>query len=117
VALRDGRSDVLELDVSDGSDPAVVRATGEVDVMASACLRPAPARLVGAGRPLVVDLRGVRVMGPSGIGVLVGAHRLARSSGLAFTLRRSSPTVARLLETSGVLSMVAMERNPPCPAP
>jgi stage II sporulation protein AA (anti-sigma F factor antagonist) len=49
-------------------------------------------------------------MDASGIGVLVGAQRLAREIGATFTIRRPSPAVERLLKLTGVLRVVRVER-------
>jgi anti-sigma B factor antagonist len=110
MSVGDDESDGLDLEVcEEGSGTAVVRATGEVDVMTAGRLRSALAHLVREGRNLVVDLRGVRFMDASGIGALVGAQRLARHTGVTLTLRRPSPGVARLLKVTGALRTVPVE--------
>jgi anti-sigma B factor antagonist len=114
MTLCDEVSDILDLEVSEDSGLAVLRATGEVDVASSGCLRSTLARLLGAGRDLVLDLQGVRFMDASGIGVLFGAHRLARNLGVRFSLRGPSPAVAKLLKLTGALRVVPIEPDVSC---
>jgi anti-sigma B factor antagonist len=110
MGLCDEKPDELDLEVSEeGPGTAVVRATGEVDLLTAGRLRCALAHLVQQGRHLVVDLRGVRFMDASGIGALVGAQRLARDAGLTLTLRRPTPGVAKLLTLTGALLAVPVE--------
>jgi anti-anti-sigma factor len=102
-------SGLLELSVADHIDKVVVLAVGEVDVLSSGNLRRQVAELVAAGRDLVLDLRGVTFMDASGIGVLLGAHRMARACGLRFALQSPSPALRRVLEISGVSRVLPFE--------
>jgi anti-anti-sigma factor len=106
---RDEERDVLRLEVSEDSGRAVVRASGEVDLDSSSALRAALARLLVAGRHIVLDLSGVTFIDASGIGVLVGARRSAVRSGLTLALRRPSPVVKKVLEVTSVLRFIPVE--------
>lgn len=71
---------------------------GRLDVAAAADVRIALAEAVDAGTgDLVLDLAGLEAVDPTGLGVLVGAHRRAGRSGRQLVLRDASPAAARLL--------------------
>lgn len=71
---------------------------GRLDVTAAADVRLALDEAVAAGSgDLVLDLAGVEAVDPTGLGVLVGAHRKAGRSGRTLVLRDVSPAAARLL--------------------
>lgn len=71
---------------------------GRLDVVAAADVRLALADAVAEGSgDLVLDLAGVQAVDPTGLGVLVGAHRRAGRSGRTLVLRDVSPAAARLL--------------------
>lgn len=71
---------------------------GRLDVAAAADVRLALDEAVAAGSgDLVLDLAGVEAVDPTGLGVLVGAHRKAGRSGRTLVLRDVSPAAARLL--------------------
>jgi anti-sigma B factor antagonist len=71
---------------------------GRVDAATAAGVRSAlhAAVLDGTGE-LVVDMSGVDALDAVGLGVLMGTHRLAVSSGRSLTLAGCQPRIARLL--------------------
>lgn len=71
---------------------------GRLDVAAAADVRLALAEAVDAGSgDLVLDLTELHAVDPTGLGVLVGAHRLAGRSGRTLVLQDVPPGVSRLL--------------------
>lgn len=71
---------------------------GRMDVVAAADLRIALAAALDHGSgDLTVDLAAVEGIDATGLGVLVGAHRLAGRSGRRLVLRDVPPAVARVL--------------------
>lgn len=75
---------LLSAVLGDGSagDPAVVVATGTLDVRTAPALRELFVELATAGRyHVVVDLDGVEVLDSTGLGVLVGAVRRVQPHG------------------------------------
>lgn len=76
----------------------VLQLRGRLDVAAAADVRLALAEAVDAGRgDLVLDLAALEAVDATGLGVLVGAHRLAGRSGRTLVLHDVPPTVGRLL--------------------
>lgn len=72
--------------------------SGRLDVHAAADARLGLADAVDAGHgELVLDLAGLEAVDPTGLGVLVGAHRRAGRGGRTLVLRDTPPAVARLL--------------------
>ena len=76
----------------------VLALRGRLDVAAAADVRLALADAVDAGAgDLVLDLTALEAVDATGLGVLVGAHRLAGRSGRTLVLRDVPPRVGRLL--------------------
>lgn len=76
----------------------VLALLGRLDVHSAADVRLACAAAVSAGAgELVLDLSAVQTVDPTGLGVLVGAHRRAGRAGRTLVLRDVPPPVRRLL--------------------
>lgn len=72
--------------------------SGRLDVHAAADARLELADAVDAGEgDLVLDLTALEGVDPTGLGVLVGAHRRAGRAGRTLVLRDTPPSVGRLL--------------------
>ena len=86
--------------VRDGA--TVISAVGEIDVYTSGRLRSFLLPAVEAG-PVVVDLEGCEFLDVTGLGVLIGARKLARANGwdLAFAC-----TVERVLQVFRVTGLM-----------
>lgn len=71
---------------------------GRLDVAAAADVRLALAAAVEAGDgDLILDLAALDGLDPTGLGVLVGAHRRAGRSGRTLVLQDVPPGIGRLL--------------------
>ena len=76
----------------------VLALTGRLDVHAAADARLELAEAGDAGDgDLVLDLTALEAVDPTGLGVLVGAHRRAGRAGRTLVLRDTPPAVGRLL--------------------
>lgn len=92
--------DIPDLDVDGWT---VVAASGEVDVAAAPALRDRLTQLVEAGTTrLVVDLEDVVFIDSTGLGVLVGGLRRARSEGGDLRLVCTNSRILKVFEATGL---------------
>jgi anti-anti-sigma factor len=85
------------------ADIAVVSLFGEHDLSTQAELDEKLEQLVGAGKPIIVDLSQARYVDSSVLGSVVRADALARRLGLRLTLQFAPGSiVARLLEITSL---------------
>ncbi|WP_327287284.1 STAS domain-containing protein [Streptomyces sp. NBC_01198] len=92
----DGRTRVLVL-------------SGELDYGSASVLREWMGRALDAdGVHVVVDCAGLTFCDSAGLNVLVGARSIAVDRGAALTLAAVQPSVERVLEMSGVDTIVAV---------
>ncbi|MER5620321.1 STAS domain-containing protein [Streptosporangium sp. NPDC002544] len=81
----------------------VIHLHGEIDVFTSAALRERLLRALRRGaNPLILDLSGVSFFDTSGLAVLVGIQRRARSLGVTFELSAPRHQTADLLRVTGL---------------
>ena len=87
---------------------AVVRVTGEVDVITCGLLRDRLLPIVAGEdfRGLVVNLAGVRFMDSTGIGVLVGVWRRVAATTASLALAAPAPRVRSVLDTAGLTKVL-----------
>ncbi len=97
----------LDLRVQHHDDRAVVLVSGEVDLATCQQLRDVLAGLVDQGvHYLVVDLEQVSFLDSSGIGVLISVLRRIREHGGSLRLTAPTPHVRRVLELTGVTTLL-----------
>ena len=95
--------------VEDGpAGEAVVRLRGDIDLGIATRLSKYLGDLA-RGRNVVVDLRGVRFIDSSGMGVLVRARNTAMANGRDITLRNPGPNVANTLVVAGLDKVFRIE--------
>ncbi|MDF5756241.1 STAS domain-containing protein [Spongiactinospora sp. TRM90649] len=81
----------------------VIRPSGEIDIFTSHALRESLLRVLRHSKStLIVDLSGVSFCDASGLAVLVGIQRRARSMGITLALSSPRPFMARLLRITGL---------------
>ncbi|MEV4097225.1 STAS domain-containing protein [Streptosporangium saharense] len=97
--------------VAGSPKPTTVYLSGEIDIFTSAALRQ---QLVNTLRCstnlLILNLSGISFCDVSGLAVLVGARRRARSMGITLVLAAPRPFLSRLMHVTGLdrsLPMVA----------
>ncbi|MFI7703125.1 STAS domain-containing protein [Nonomuraea sp. NPDC049480] len=95
--------DTSSPDADEPSVPTIVQLTGEIDIFTSSALR---GQLLAALRHssdlLILDLSGLVFCDSSGLGVLVGVQRRARSMGITLALSTPSPYMSALLRSTGL---------------
>lgn len=83
---------------------------GRLDVHAAPDVRDVLQAAVDSGSgDLVVDLSGVELVDFTGLGVLVGADRRAKSAGRRLVLRGAEPRVLRILRRTGLHRVLSLE--------
>jgi anti-anti-sigma factor len=88
----------------------VVKVNGAIDMGNAARLQEALLDgIIGTPTKLIVDVASVRAIDPSGLDVLVGAHRRATAAGTQLVFRHPNAEVAHLLEQNGLPSATALE--------
>ncbi len=88
-------------------DRSFVYLRGEFDAYTAAALRESLAELIGTGaHHIVVDLRDLSFMSAAGLGVLVGAAKHLRREDGTLVLRFAQPDVRRLIEITGLTSVL-----------
>ena len=99
----------MEIEISDTDATAdsggwtVLTATGEIDVAAAPDLREQLVDLIEAGTTeLVVDLEGVDFIDSTGLGVLVGAVRRARSADGDVRLVCTNSRLLKVFDVTGL---------------
>src|SRR5262245_15139567 len=100
----------LEVTIVRADDAITVTIKGEIDLATSTRLNreldaaidrePAPARLR-------IDLSGVNFMDTTGVAVLLKSRRRALEVGARFSVISTSPAIKRLLEITGLASLMA----------
>ena len=92
----------LDLEQTERDGHAVVIVRGEVDLATSPQLRDTLAGLVEGPRSVIVDLDQVGFIDSTGIGVLVGGVKRARSQGGDLSLVCTQRRILKVLEITGL---------------
>ena len=93
----------LEIPDVDVEGWTVVAASGEIDVATAPALRDRLTELVEAGTAhLIVDLEDVDFLDSTGLGVLVGGVRRARSEGGDLRLVCTNTRILKVFEATGL---------------
>jgi anti-sigma B factor antagonist len=89
--------------IAAGSDCAVLRITGEVDVYTAPQLREQVVQLVNSGvRHIIADLRGVDFLDSTGLGAPVGSLKRLRSHDGSFKVVASGGPTLRIFQITGL---------------
>jgi anti-anti-sigma factor len=104
----------FSVEVSDEDGRVVVVVRGELDLATADQLEDALLPPCRAGRPTVLDVRGLDFMDSSGIRVVIAAHHAAQQEGGRLTLVRGGPRSAagRVLEISGLDDVLEIVDEP-----
>lgn len=84
---------------------AVVRVSGEIDMLTSPALREAVAAALPGRRALVLDLTAVAFLGTSGLAALIEARSAAQRDGLQLWLCCAQRAVLRPLRIAGLVEL------------
>ena len=107
-------ADILNLQVAEhGTDARVVTVTGEVDALTAPKLADVLTAQLAVARIVVANLDGVQFMSSAGLRVLFEIDELATKQDRCLRLVSNSPTVALVLETSGLREQFTVADNVP----
>lgn len=103
------RMDDLDFAVERKSEPdaTAVIVRGDVDLTTVAQLAEELHSATEERRDVVIDLAGVTFIDSTGVRALVEAYRSARQAGLQLSVRGARHWVARVLEVTGVATMLS----------
>ena len=86
-----------------GSDCALIRVGGEIDVYTAPNLREAILGLIASDvTHVIADLRGVEFLDSTGLGAIVGGHKRLRTIEGTLILAASPERIARLFRITGL---------------
>lgn len=86
-----------------GSDCALIRVAGEIDVYSAPQLRETILGLIGTGvSHVIADLRAVEFLDSTGLGAIVGGHKRLRTNEGSLVLAASPDRIVRLFRITGL---------------
>lgn len=99
---------MLECKLDQSGGVLTVYLTGEIDHHAAGQVRGRIDAQILSGAPelVVLDLSGVSFMDSSGVGLILGRHRLLQSLGGTVSIRGVSGQTAKLLRVAGIHSVL-----------
>jgi anti-sigma B factor antagonist len=105
----------LMVDARNGVEDVLISVEGEVDLATAPELEAALERALQrpGRRAVVVDLRGVEFLDPSGLSMLVRQHRLARAAARRLIVIKGPPQVQQVFELTGLSAYLTMVDEPP----
>ena len=98
----------FHVELSGPPDAPLVTVTGELDLGTAPRLRDALRALPDGLRLVELDLSGVSFIDSTALGVLLAAYKRHQTVGGEFTVIASSPVVAKVLEISGLSSLLGI---------
>lgn len=110
VRMGEQPADPLEITVEQATPTiAVVRLTGDLDMLTSPVLRDHLQPLLGpADRAVLIDLSGVDFLGSAGLAELAAANDTATRNGVRLALVATNRAVRRPLEITGLHTVFTM---------
>lgn len=98
----------VDIDVTDEAETAIVRPTGEIDIATGPVLEAKVEDLVEAGiRRCAIDLTGVEFIDSAGLQMVLASRAALRRVGGEFSVKGASPSVARILDISGMTALLS----------
>lgn len=103
----------LHIELEYSSKALVVRLKGELDHHTAEAVKARMEEAIAKGNVphVVVNLKDLKFMDSSGLGVILGRYKQITGKGGKMVLCDVSPSVYRLFEMSGLFKIVAVEDN------
>lgn len=97
-----------------GSDCALIRVAGEIDVFTASQLRETVIDLIANGvSHAIADLRGVEFLDSTGLGAIVGGHKRLRDIDGSLILAASPDRIVRLFRITGLDQAFSLYKSVP----
>ena len=108
--MLEGAGKPVQIAIKRQGRTATARLAGEFDLTAAPLVREQLDGLIDAGmQRIVIDLRGVRFLDSSGLGVLLGRYRrLSERGGSIYLVTAAEGSVRTVLEMSGVRQVMPL---------
>lgn len=90
----------MELSETQVGSAAVLSASGRIDMSTSDAFRDRVIALLGAGRPLIVDMSGVSYISSAGLRALMLGSKQAHTVGAKLALAALQPVVLEIFQIS-----------------
>ena len=101
--------DIIDIEIRYSDDLVAVTVSGELDVSNAAWLDDTLHHAIENGAAeVIVDLAALTFMDSAGLSVLEDAHTRLHVSGGTLSILNPTPRVARLLEITGLLSLLSI---------
>jgi anti-sigma B factor antagonist len=97
------------IEVSERGATLVLRIGGELDSATHTAMLPTVAAAISSARSVVLDLSALTFCDSSGIAMFVDAHKKAAEDETSLVIRHPRPAVRRLIEITGVDSLIPIE--------
>lgn len=107
-------SGTIAVERRDGS--VVLRLQGEIDVTVRDAADRALDEALGSGRPVVLDLSEVTLIGATGLGLLLQCARACEQAGLPCSISDMPPAVVRVIVALGLDGVLERRGGSPLPA-
>lgn len=98
----------MKVNIKSENGTAIAVLSGEIDHHTAKMLRAELDKFVITMQPdiLAIDLSGITFMDSSGIGLIIGRHKLIKECGGRLEIRSPQPYIRRMLKISGVERIV-----------
>ena len=107
-----GDTALLAVHVLTSGPRTVCRAVGVLDIATVAIFREVVETQVRSGGELVIDLSELTFCDSTGLGAIVGLHRLVTATDGSLVLRSPRPRVASVLAMTGVDQVITVQDGP-----
>lgn len=103
----------LQFEMEHGSKALIVRLKGELDHHTAEIVKSRMEEAIGRSgtNHVIVNMRDLKFMDSSGLGVILGRYKQINSKGGKMILCDVSPSVYRLFEMSGLFKILSIQEN------
>lgn len=103
----------LQIEMEHGSKALIVRLKGELDHHTAEAVKSRMEEAIGRGGTshVIVNMKDLKFMDSSGLGVILGRYKQISGKGGRMVLCDVNPSVYRLFEMSGLFKILSVQEN------